>query len=158
GSARTAPTRRRGRSTSTSRVSTPMRSTGWRSRCGSRSTSPTFVSTSRRAAGTPMWPSRRRRTTGLPRSSTLRHHEPMGNDTRPDDQQVVDALEEVWRRIAGFGAELREDDWKLPTEVPGWTVQDNLAHLTDIESMLLGRPRPEHVVPDGLAHVKNEPG
>src|SRR5262249_5585538 len=66
--------------------------------------------------------------------------------------------EEVWRRIAGFGAELREDEWKLPTEVPGWAVQDNLAHLTDIESMLLGRPRPEHVVPDGLAHVKNEPG
>ena len=30
------------------------------------------------------------------------------------------------------------------TECPGWTVQDNLAHIIGIESTILGRPDPEH--------------
>ena len=76
----------------------------------------------------------------------------------PDDAAMVDALEEVWTRIAALGAGLTEEEWKRPTEVPGWTVQDNMTHLTDLEAMILGRPAPDHTAPDGLAHVKNEPG
>ena len=33
-----------------------------------------------------------------------------------------------------------------------------MTHLTDLEAMILGRPMPEHTAPDGLAHVKNDPG
>lgn len=76
----------------------------------------------------------------------------------PEDVRLVEQLEEVWHRIAELGSTLSEDEWKRPTEVPGWSVQDNLTHLTDVESMLLGRPRPEHVPPEGLLHVKNEIG
>ena len=76
----------------------------------------------------------------------------------PDDAAMVDALDEVWSRIAELGAGLTEEEWKRPTEVPGWSVQDNLTHLTDIEAMILGRPAPDHAPPEGLAHVKNEPG
>jgi uncharacterized protein (TIGR03083 family) len=76
----------------------------------------------------------------------------------PADVQLVDHLEEVWARVADLTADLTEAEWKRPTEVPGWSVQDNLTHLTDIEAMTLGLPRPEHEPPDGLAHVKNEPG
>ena len=76
----------------------------------------------------------------------------------PDDTAMVDALDEVWTRIAALGASLTEEEWKRPTEVPGWSVQDNMTHLTDLEAMILGRPAPEHTPPDGLAHVKNDPG
>src|SRR4051812_24407370 len=76
----------------------------------------------------------------------------------PADVLLVDHLREVWERIAGLTADLTEAEWKRPTEVPGWTVQDNLTHLTDIEAMTLGLPRPDHEPPAGLDHVKNEPG
>jgi uncharacterized protein (TIGR03083 family) len=83
---------------------------------------------------------------------------PMSNGVSPDDAAMVDALDEVWTRIAALGANLTEDDWKRPTEVPGWSVQDNMTHLTDLEAMILGRPAPDHTAPDGLDHVKNDPG
>lgn len=82
----------------------------------------------------------------------------MSADVRPDDTAVVDQLEEVWTRISELGASLGDEQWKLPTALPGWSVQDNLTHLTDIELMIQDRPRPDHVLPDGLEHVKNEPG
>ena len=74
------------------------------------------------------------------------------------DHELVTRLDEVWRSIAELGAGLTEPDWKTPTEVPGWSVQDNLAHLTDIEARLLGRPAPDHSLPDELPHVKNDAG
>jgi uncharacterized protein (TIGR03083 family) len=73
------------------------------------------------------------------------------------DQEAVDVLEEVWASIATFSDGLREDEWKRPTELPGWTVQDNLVHLSAIESMSLGRPWRGHEASD-LSHVKNEVG
>lgn len=74
------------------------------------------------------------------------------------DHELVARLDEAWRSVADLGADLGEADWKTPTEVPGWSVQDNLAHLTDIEARLLGRPAPDHAVPDELPHVKNDAG
>lgn len=74
------------------------------------------------------------------------------------DLAVVDQLEEVWERIAALGAELTEEEWKRPTEVPGWSVQDNLTHLTDLEAMIQNRPRPDHTPPEGLSHVRNDAG
>jgi uncharacterized protein (TIGR03083 family) len=77
---------------------------------------------------------------------------------KTSDQELVDLLTEVWTSIAAFGASLDEDQWKRPTEVPGWTVQDNLTHLTALEWMLLGRPAPDHTVADDLEHIKNDFG
>ncbi len=74
------------------------------------------------------------------------------------DQELVDQLEYVWRSIVDFGATLSEEEWNAPTEVPGWTVQDNLVHIMALEWIGLGRPAPDHEVPDGLAHVKNDFG
>ena len=82
----------------------------------------------------------------------------MSNEVNAEDAAMVDALDEVWTRIAALGAGLTEEEWKRPTEVPGWSVQDNMTHLTDLEAMILGRPAPDHAAPDGLAHVKNDPG
>lgn len=74
-----------------------------------------------------------------------------------DDRELVDILEEVWAAIDELGRGLDEADWKRPTELPGWTVQDNLVHLSAVESMSLGRPWSGHEATD-LSHVKNDVG
>lgn len=74
-----------------------------------------------------------------------------------DDQQIVDALADVWGSMQELGAGLDETEWKLPTDCPGWSVQDNLAHIVGIESVILGRPEPAIELPD-LPHVKNDLG
>jgi uncharacterized protein (TIGR03083 family) len=74
-----------------------------------------------------------------------------------NDQQLVDALADVWASMQELGAGLDETEWKLPTDCPGWSVQDNLAHILGIESVILGRPEPAIELPD-LPHVKNDLG
>jgi len=78
-------------------------------------------------------------------------------DSNPDNDLVA-RLTEVWSSIAALGSKLSEEQWKTPTEVPGWSVQDNLTHIAGLESRLLGRPGPDHAVPDDLPHVKNDVG
>jgi uncharacterized protein (TIGR03083 family) len=75
-----------------------------------------------------------------------------------DDQELVDALDEVWSSIGDVGDGLSESEWKAPTEVPGWSVQDNLSHIVGMEARLLGRDEPAHDVPADLPHVRNEVG
>ena len=75
-----------------------------------------------------------------------------------DDQELVDALDDVWRSIDELGAGLTEEEWKRETELPGWSVQDNLVHISAIESMSLGRPWVDlPPAPEG-EHVKNDFG
>src|SRR3954447_6512117 len=70
----------------------------------------------------------------------------------------VDMLEDVWRSMAELGATLDEVEWKAPSECPGWTVQDNLVHITALERFVLGDPLPMEDVPEDLPHVKNDIG
>jgi uncharacterized protein (TIGR03083 family) len=74
-----------------------------------------------------------------------------------DDAALVDSLADVWTSIDTFAATLTEEEWKTATELPGWTVQDNLAHIIGIESDLLGRHAPTAVDRD-WPHVKNDLG
>ena len=76
------------------------------------------------------------------------------------DETLVALLDHVWASIDDVGGVLSEAEWKTPTEVPGWSVQDNLVHVTALEWRLLGRPDPTHTLPDGLdlAHVRNDFG
>jgi uncharacterized protein (TIGR03083 family) len=73
------------------------------------------------------------------------------------DQDLVDRLEEVWGSIDRLCTRLTQDEWKTGTECPGWSVQDNVAHIAGIESNLLGRPAPVHTPPDA-PHIKNDIG
>ncbi|HXY91185.1 MAG TPA: maleylpyruvate isomerase family mycothiol-dependent enzyme [Acidimicrobiia bacterium] len=73
------------------------------------------------------------------------------------DHELVDILDEVWTSIETFAEDLREDEWKRSTELPGWTVQDNLVHISAVESMSLGRPWRDHEA-SNLSHVRNEVG
>ena len=72
-------------------------------------------------------------------------------------QQMVDLMEAVWSSIDGLCANLTPEQWALPTECPGWAVQDQVSHLVGSECRLLGRPAPEHE-PSDTSHVRNESG
>jgi uncharacterized protein (TIGR03083 family) len=78
-------------------------------------------------------------------------------DAQTNDQELVDRLEEVWASIDSMCANLSEEQWKKPTDLPGWSVQDNVVHISGIESAVMGRPAPDHTPPD-YDHVKNEIG
>jgi uncharacterized protein (TIGR03083 family) len=69
----------------------------------------------------------------------------------------IDHLEITWASIAHLCESLSEAEWKTATGCPGWTVQDNIAHLIDYESRALGRPAPQHE-PSDVSHTKNSLG
>jgi uncharacterized protein (TIGR03083 family) len=71
--------------------------------------------------------------------------------------ETIDKLAETFHDISELGAQLTEAQWKTPSDLPGWTVQDNLAHLIGTEAALQGLPRPEHQAPE-VAYVKNPIG
>ena len=73
------------------------------------------------------------------------------------NQQLVDLMEHVWRSIDGLCSSLSEAEWKTSTDCPGWTVQDQVAHLGGAESQILGNPAPDHT-PRETGHVKSDGG
>ena len=70
---------------------------------------------------------------------------------------TIDKLEETYRSISALGAQLSEEQWKSPSELPGWTVQDNLSHLVGTERSLEGLPLSDREAPES-GHVKNPIG
>jgi uncharacterized protein (TIGR03083 family) len=73
------------------------------------------------------------------------------------DRELVDKMERVWQSIAQLCASLDEGQWRLPTDCPGWSVQDQLSHLVGSESRLLGLPAPDHT-PANTDHIRNDSG
>ncbi len=74
-----------------------------------------------------------------------------------ENSNPVAKLERVWQSIDKLCESFTEREWKLPTDCPGWTVQDNVAHLVDYESRMMARLPPEHTPPE-RPHVKNDLG
>jgi uncharacterized protein (TIGR03083 family) len=74
------------------------------------------------------------------------------------DEPVVDLLAEEWRSLDDLCSGLTDAEWARPTDCPGWTVQDQLAHLIGTESMLAGDPAPPPPPGEAPAHVRNEMG
>ena len=73
------------------------------------------------------------------------------------DQGLIAKQERVWDSIATLCMPFTEREWKTPTDCPGWSVQDQIAHIIGTESWLLGQPVPDHT-PKDMGHVKNELG
>jgi uncharacterized protein (TIGR03083 family) len=72
---------------------------------------------------------------------------------------VVAALHDVWGDLDSLLAGLSEEDWKRPTNLPGWNVQAVAAHLIGTESMLLGVGAPELTISEAAhPHVRNDIG
>lgn len=57
---------------------------------------------------------------------------------------TIDKLEATWYAIADLCEDLTEAEWKLPTDLPGWSVQDNLSHLIGTERALQGLAGTDH--------------
>lgn len=72
-------------------------------------------------------------------------------------RELTDKLEAVWTSLEQLCSGLTDEQWATPTECPGWDVKDNLSHIIGTESMLLGRPAPEHE-PGEKPWVKNPIG
>ena len=71
--------------------------------------------------------------------------------------QTIDTLEQTWRSMTEFCATLTEAEWKTASQLPMWTVQDNLSHIVGTESSLQGLARPQHTAAD-KSHVRNPIG
>ena len=72
-------------------------------------------------------------------------------------EPMIDLLELVWDSIIELGEGLDESEWKAPSELPGWTVQDNLAHIIGTELMMQGEPTPANQ-PARTDHLHNPIG
>ena len=70
-----------------------------------------------------------------------------------DRGQILGGLEEIWSIWSSWADGLSGDDWVTPSRCPGWTVQDNLAHIIGTERMLQGEPAPDVEYP--TEHLKN---
>ncbi|MFI5287060.1 MAG: maleylpyruvate isomerase family mycothiol-dependent enzyme [Candidatus Dormibacteria bacterium] len=73
-------------------------------------------------------------------------------------EQFRTAYGEIFSNVGALARGLDDPRSMLATGCPGWTVRDHVAHITDIESILIGRPRVEHAVPEGLPYIRNQPG
>lgn len=72
-------------------------------------------------------------------------------------QETIEQLEREWRIIDELCSSMREDEWDRPTDLPGWTVRDNVAHMIGTERMLAGDAAPE--APSSVGdHVRNPIG
>jgi uncharacterized protein (TIGR03083 family) len=70
---------------------------------------------------------------------------------------TINKLAECFDSLSELGSSLTEAQWKTPTDLEGWTVQDNLSHLVGIERMLEGLAGTSHKSPPAT-HVKNPIG
>jgi uncharacterized protein (TIGR03083 family) len=68
------------------------------------------------------------------------------------------AYAETFSNVGDLAEALDDERAMRATGCPGWTVRDHVAHITDLESILVGRARADHIVPDGLAYIRNKPG
>jgi uncharacterized protein (TIGR03083 family) len=80
-------------------------------------------------------------------------------DAPPTVPELIDLWESALETVAGLGDAATDEQWRLPTPCPGWSVGDVVAHLIDIEQVMAGSPRPEHE-PDwsGLPHAQGDFG
>ena len=74
-----------------------------------------------------------------------------------DPGVLVDALEHTWASVVAICEPLGAREWALPTDCPGWSVKDIVAHLAGIERTLQGHPQPAHELPD-YPWIRNDIG
>lgn len=72
---------------------------------------------------------------------------------------TIDTLVGVWHAITDLVTPLDESGWKQPTDLPGWTVQDVIAHLIGTERLVQGlESAPARSADPATPHVRNEIG
>lgn len=69
---------------------------------------------------------------------------------------TLDLFEQTASSIDEVCSTFDDPDWELPTDLPGWTVKDNLSHLVHYEATAIGSPTPDDVDISAYDHVKDE--
>lgn len=72
-------------------------------------------------------------------------------------QAYVDAFEQSVRSLLGVLTTLDDEQWRRPTECPGWTVKDQVGHIVALERQFLGEAPPPSS-PSYAPHVRNDMG
>ena len=75
-----------------------------------------------------------------------------------DKDRAIGGLADVWSRLDELLAGLDDADWHRPTNLPGWDVQDNVAHIIGTEGMLLGESPDVEIDRAEHPHVRNDIG
>jgi uncharacterized protein (TIGR03083 family) len=75
--------------------------------------------------------------------------------TSVDVDAVRSLLERDWSALDDLCSPLTEQQWSSATCLPGWSVQDVLAHVVGTELMLEGVPAPQADV-SHLTHLRND--
>ena len=70
---------------------------------------------------------------------------------------TIDKLALCFASLSELGAQLTEAQWKLQSDCPGWSVQDNLSHIVAYESAESGGSRTSHQAPK-FDYVRNPIG
>jgi len=78
-------------------------------------------------------------------------------DGAASSDHLVTMLAATWASLDGVLSGLSEQQWKSPTQCPGWSVQDTVAHLIATERLLAGDPSTTHRATD-LSHTRNPIG
>lgn len=74
-----------------------------------------------------------------------------------DKQALTETLAAQWGAFGELLGELPDDLWRAPTALPGWSVQDIVAHVIGTEEFLLGERPPETGADvQSLDHVHND--
>lgn len=77
--------------------------------------------------------------------------------TSASHAELVARMNDAFDGLVELCADLTEAEWKTPTQLPGWSVQDNLSHLIAFERRLEGLPEGGHEAPKA-DHVRNALG
>lgn len=84
--------------------------------------------------------------------------EPVAPVTDPSvPRDTIEVLQATWRAVSDLGEPLDEAEWKQPSGLPGWTVQDVFSHLIGTETFLEGEPSAPPTTADH-PHVRNAIG
>ena len=63
-------------------------------------------------------------------------------DSSSAKERVVETLTGEWGHIADLMSGCSDEEWRRQSILPGWTVQDIVAHVIGTECMLAGRTAP----------------
>jgi len=74
--------------------------------------------------------------------------------TLVDRSHTVELLRNEFAALSALCSDLADDQWDVPTCLPGWTVRDVLSHVIGTESMLAGEPAPSADI-SHLDHMRN---
>jgi uncharacterized protein (TIGR03083 family) len=74
-----------------------------------------------------------------------------------DLQVLLDAYADALTSFHALAAELDDTDWARPTDCPGWSVREQVAHVLALELQLAGQPAPPRL-PAYPAHVRGPSG